>query len=168
MTDWPRRLILALSGALMLLVSSASLGWAQRLDSLPVGTRIKVIPHCMDCEDMIGTYGGWAGDSLVLRTGTRELALPRSLVSVVEISRGKNRQRAGWRGALQWGISGALLGALIGASSGGYGYVSASRRVHDVSLGIVLVGVPAAVIGGFVSAATAPELWRPIRLPPVP
>jgi hypothetical protein len=156
----------ALSRLAWLLIPSLPWGAAVHAEEAPpvAGTRVRVeTVRTVDRQRLTGTLVGVDAERITLQVkGSPDpTVLAASEVSRFEVSAGHRRGKPAAIGAL---IGVAVAGGLVVASSAGCTgecFCSGSGCLT----GFVLLGVPAAAIGGTVGAVVAPEHWKEIRLP---
>jgi hypothetical protein len=108
-----------------------------RLASISSGTRLVVDQD--GTKALKGRFVRSTGQTLTLRTGGREIDLPRDAVSAVYRARRSSRLKRGLIGALAGAGAGLLFGAVA---------VAATKGDPLIGAGGVLIGIPAgAVIG---------------------
>jgi len=144
---------------LLLLVPFAEASAQLHSLEIPAGARLRVFAPALGERSLVGSFGGFAGDSLtLLREPRAAIRIETGLIRGLEVGEGRDR------------MAGAVAGGLIGlAGSVGLGFLCVQlcptepggganlAPVGGLFLG-VLVGLP---VGGLIGARVlAPERWR--------
>lgn len=157
------------SGLLSALVAASGIGGActhAPTSGLPApqiaaGQRVRVTTIRWFATRDVGNVTAVSGDSVVLRAGSRRLALPLDAVLKVEISRGRRGSHV---------LAGLGKGALIGTITGGLLGLASSVDCSGWGCGLALIVLPpvgaviGATIGGVSGAVSHPEIWEPVPL----
>lgn len=159
---------------LLLWVGGVESAGAQQPTSVRVvevspGSRVRVRP-AEAASPVVGRLLAVRGDTVVVaerRTGL-EYTVPLTEGSRLEVSTGRDPERAALRGALYGGLSGAVLGGLLlgslDPSGPGYEYFPGTRK-NAILLGAVGLGVPLGLLGALIGGASGGEHWRRVDLP---
>lgn len=146
-------------GALLVLTT-----WLQGQDVPPVslGARVRVttIPGTSYPHRVVGTLLELSPEHLTLRASRargRDIQLPRTAVSRLEVSRGRH-SKVGAGLALGF-LGGAAVGALVGANSDCGEY---SGGVCAGATALVLA-LPGLLVGGVIGATTHVDRWEEIQ-----
>ena len=118
-----KRLARSILLAIALLFPTESLG--QTLDSLRVGTTVRVWSRALGTEAVQGEFIGLRGDTLMLRTarGRRVVEVPRDKLWRLDVPRSRSKKPGS--------ITGFLLGGVVGSAGGWGGSALASLVFKD-------------------------------------
>jgi hypothetical protein len=142
---------------------------AQDVAKLPeAGQRIRVSASALGIAELAGTLVSLGPDTLVIAAAHRQLEIPTSAVTRIDVSRG--RKSTAGKGALI-GVAGGLL---VG---GAIGYISCSAAVSPATcfesqegaqLGFLLMtaggGALGALTGALVGSSIRRDRWEPMDL----
>jgi len=140
---------------LLLPIATALLSGALQAQRLPVaGDRVRVTAPAYTVAPTVGTLANLASDSVRLNSGQQAVALPRGLVTELEVSRGHAYGRSAGRGFLIGAAIGGFIGAVAGASCSG------EFLCPGPAAGAVGVGAMFGAVGALIGLAAAPERWE--------
>ena len=148
---------------IVILLLTVSATEAQPAPVIAVGARVRVLttadtpPAGRRVPWRVGRIVAATPDSLTIETGksATPLTLPASAVERLEVSRGRDRGKGMFVGAL---IGGLLAGGAAATASGGDEGVPAEEAV----VGGAVAGL---MLGGVMGALAAPERWQRAALP---
>jgi len=158
---------LSLIIAVLAQVACASASTAQHLDSLRVGSRVRVDVFSSGGslfgrdagQRLTGRFAGLRGDTILLSLTDSRPQLPIPLM-VVRRAYVSDRRQAPLIAALR----GAVFPAILGAAEGSLAPVS-DGRANGRARAIERSALAGAVLGGVVSLFTRGERWRQLALP---
>jgi hypothetical protein len=129
---------------------------AQRLPA--AGDRLRVTAPAFSVAPTVGTLANLASDTLRLNSGRQVVALPRGLVTELEVSRGHAYGHSAGLGFLIGAGTGGVIGALAGASCSG------EWLCPGPAAGAAAFGVLFGAVGALIGLVAAPERWETVPL----
>lgn len=151
--------------AMVSLVASASTAFAQTLDSIEAGSRVRVTAPSLGLTEAVGTVQQSTTDAVQVQFEfpRRLVTVDRSDITAMDVSVGTRRSigKGIGIGVLVGAGSGVLIGLASGDDEEGFIRFSAEEKSLVAGLGLGLVG---GVVGLIAGAANRHDVWAPARV----
>jgi hypothetical protein len=156
------KLLVSTGLVVLALVPFATLAAQEQPPPLEPGVRVRITAPDLGIEKQQATFQALRGDTLVIMTDTW---MECPLSSVTRIDRYQGQKSWGWwKGALIGLGAGATAGAIVGASEYEAGNCVRFNKGNCAVIGAIVIGVPAALVGGVMAGTIKTDRWEEVPL----